>query len=154
MKTLQQQAQEFLSSVKSGSPCYIRRYYGETEFRLNAHSGVKVPLDVLAEMASDPGFSVKHKLDQEWTKDDDEFLLAAHVEEVTKKLCLEMGIKGYKAFASPGSKKSGVRYWELDFSYKEFSGVVTIFDVNGLKHFLSTVQLGYGMSEQTPICGQ
>ena len=154
MKTLQQQAKEFLASAQAGSPCYIRRYYGETEFRLNAHSGVRVPLEVLSEMAMDPEFSTKHKIDQEWTKDDDEFLLAAHVEEATQRLCSEMGIKGYKAFASPVSKNLGVRYWEVDFSYREFTGVVTVFDVNGLKHFLSTVKAGYGLTEQNSLISQ
>lgn len=143
MKTLHQQAKDLLAKHPDVTCCYIKRYYGEKDFRLSVVSGIKIPDGALAAMAEDPEYVQRYKLHDAWIPGDDEFLVAAHVKTATEEICAELEMSNFKVQVSPYSPNNFVRYWQVSFTYNGFSDSMIIFDLDGLRSFLNDVNLAY-----------
>lgn len=155
MKNLHEQALEIISSnqeqFENGSlQVYIRRYFGERNFRLGLESGVPVPGQALYEMSKNPKFE-EDQIDSQWWMDgDDEFLIAKHVIEYAEKAAKEIDMIGVRFKCEMFAVVNSIRYWSLSASYREFNGACPVFDVNGVRYFLLNIQKGYEGANLSP----
>ncbi len=142
MKTIRQQiAEHSKKTADINKTFYVRRYYGEINFRLNDQSGIPIPLSVLKSASEDD--DLETMLSEWWSPVDDEFLIAEHVKEAASLIADELGMFNVQTEVKMYKNLAQVRYWDFSITYKEFTGEVRIFDVRGLSNFMRDVSIAY-----------